>query len=697
MMKRKPYVILLIATIVMSILGGIAYCIVSGTIERWVYNQGLALLSSRFGTVVTLDDINVNLSKRTVSLYGFAMEDRQHRDMIKVDTINVKVALMPLLRHKLVIDRAEMNGVDMRLYKERRDTAANFQFALDAFKKKPASTDIAKDGKRHSKWDFALNTFTLNRTAATWDVLSEARKEPGHIDANHMTLENIQIVQGSVSKTKDSLDVMLKTIRGKERNSGMALRVASFDYKKWRKDSVTLLISYAGVDYQDMRLGGKYVCIRQQRGSLSTKFPMSLRADSLTFTRNNGKPHKRTGKPHRGYFDTGHIDAVMNVDAILRQATRDSIVTDIKGLSAYDRKSGLDIRSLKAIFSMRKDTLALYDMAMRLQHSVISSRKICGVLQRNAQGKAHDVRLTPFDVTSKIVLRDIAKPFAPVLSDFSTPLLLNVTAGGTLSRFDFKDIRVTTRDQRLLLTAQGKMLDVTKRYDLRLNFKDINLTANNGIKEAIVKHFAKKVRMKMLQQMQRLGNIRYKGTLTVAFKREDITGTLFTKYGNADFAFTIDGRSKTMTGIMSSDAFQIGEVMKVNGLGTMKARAAYSFNVASKSHRTNITKGRLPIGWMRATVDSTRFKKIPFKNVSAMIHSDGTTAMGEIAMPKKLFDVSIQFWYTQTDSIQELRFKPKLTRHKKKSSPFAGIKKWKDYMKEAREKAGIKIKGGSKN
>lgn len=285
------------------------------------------------------------------------------------------------------------------------------------------------------------------------------------------------------------------------------------------------------------------------------------------------------------------------------------------------------------------------------------------------------------------MLCDIARPFAPVLSDFTTPLTLSVITDGTLSQMNFRKICVATPDGRLSLTAQGGMQDVTKRYDLRLHFNDICLKARSGIKEIIVGHFAKKVRMKLNSQMRKIGDVRYRGTLSIAFRREDVAGTLFTNYGNADFAFTIDGRSKLMTGIISSDAFEIGKVMNVDGLGTIKANASYSFNVASKTHRTDKTKGRLPIGWLKAKVDSTRFKRITFRNVSAVMHSDGTTAMGEIMMPKKLFDISLRFWYTQTDSVQTLRFKPKLTRKKREPLMLRNVKKWKEYMDEARKRA----------
>ena len=73
---------------------------------------------------------------------------------------------------------------------------------------------------------------------------------------------------------------------------------------------------------------------------------------------------------------------------------------------------------------------------------------------------------------------------------------------------------------------------------------------------------------------------------------------MFTKHGNADFDFVIDNRTKYMTGSISTDSLGLGSVMGIKKLGSIKAGATYSFNVASKSKRPVKHNGRLPIGWM---------------------------------------------------------------------------------------------------
>lgn len=687
MKLRRPGKKAAIAGIATAVIAVAMYCIITGSIQQWIIHQGVRMLSERLETVVRLDSVDVSIAQRRLSLYGFTVEDRLHNNMLRVDTMTMKVALMPLFRSRLEIKRMQMRGVSAMLYKERKDTAANYQFVVDAFRKQQPPKGEVSGGKKHEAFSVALRSLSLSRLTMHWDIHSEPFKEQGKFDPNHIHITNASLAEGSIEKGKAQFILTLRRLQCREHHSGMTLRVDDASFQKWRKDSAMMELWHGDCAWRDMKMRFRSISARQSGGAINMYKPLALHVDSLAYHRNNGRPHKRTGRPHRGYFDAGHVNAVLNADAVLRYATADSTLLDINRMAVCDKASGLDIRSLTASVAKRHDTIAVCNMKMRLPQSRLEAKQMCGTLIRDTEGKAHDVRIRPFRLSAMMTLRDIARPFAPVLSDFTTPLNVSVTTDGTLECMRFSHITVTSRDNRLLLTAKGDMRDVTKRYDLRLHFNDIRLRADRGMKETIVGHFSKKVRMKMIRQMQKIGDIRYRGNVTVAFKRENIEGTLYTKYGNADFAFTIDGRSKQMTGVISTDSLALGSIMNVKGLGSMKAKAYYGFNVASKSRRKVRSNGRLPIGWMNATVEHASFKRIQFRDVSAVMHSDGSTAEGEIVLSKKLFDISLTFWYTQTDSVQSLKFKPRLSKHKQKEPVVRNIKKWRDYLDEARQRA----------
>ncbi len=687
MLIRKPHRITIIAGLSILTLMLVLYLVMVNSLQQWLCDKGAEMLSKEFGTTVRIDSVSISVPGREVVLYGFAMEDRRNVTMIAVDTLGAKVELLPLLHSRLVVNNVNMLGLMAVFYKQRRDTTANYQFVFDVIKSKQHKKRNAGEDAGRSKWSVEVQSAVLDRMKLRWDVFSEPLKTGDTLDGNHLCLDNVCLHLDSILKEQKNLTVKLTALKAEETKSGMALSLGSMKYQSQQQRTVTILLERMKCSYRNRLFGFARLGILQQGVRFSLLKPMKLRADSLTYYYNNGKPHKRTGKPHRGYFDAGHMNAVVNAEATMLYLAKDSIRGEITRMSLHDKASGLSVKNVTALLAKVKDSITVTKMHISLKRTGIYINKVSACLLKNGAGKTVDLGVRPFPLTAKVYLCDISRPFAPVLSDFTTPLDLRVTTGGTMERLNFNDINISTPDKRLRLTAYGDMCDVLKRFDLRLHFYNIRLDARKGIKETIISHFSKKVRMKMVRQITKIGDIRYRGRMGVFFKREDFSGTLFTNYGNADFAFTINGRKKEMTGRISTDSMALGHVMNVKGLGTIKADATYCFNVASRQRRPPEMRGRLPIGWLKAHVDSAKFKGINFTNVSAVMDSNGKTAMGEVFMPKKMFDISLRFWYTQTDSVQNVKFKPRLLKHKNNFNPFADMKKWKDYMKEARKKA----------
>lgn len=678
------------------ILIGIAGAITSAYVQRWLRYKGVELLEAKLGTPVRIDGVDVSLMGREVVLYGIELEDRRLEKMLSIDTLGAKIGLLPLFDDKLTIKDLRCLGVTAFLYKERKDTAANYQFVIDALRnKKPADGD--KDaGRKSSPLDLDVRTAVFDRVRLRWDVYSEPVKGGDTLDANHFCIENVHFRIEEIRRKHKDLTVSVSGLKGREAKSKITLSAGNIGYRSIQDSNVAVNIERMQCSFGDKRIACVALSTTQCGNHLSLDRPMALRIDSMTYYRNNGKPHKRTGKPHRGWFDTGHIDAILNVSADMEYITKDSIKAKVTRMSAHDRASGLYIKEMTTLLSSVRDTITLRDMSLNLRQTAIKAQKAEVQLLKDKGGKTVDLLVKPFTLKAKVCLRDISKPFAPVLSDFTTPLHLSVVTGGRLNDLTFSDIRIHTTDKRLRLTASGVMYDVMKRKELRLHFNNIHLDARRGIKEEIIHHFSKKIRMKMGKQIRRIGDIRYHGRMGVYFKREDFSGTLFTKHGNADFDFVIDNRTKYMTGSISTDSLGLGSVMGIKKLGSIKAGATYSFNVASKSKRPVKHNGRLPIGWMKARIDSARYKGVNIFNVSATVHSDGATATGEVLLPKKLFDISLMFRYTQTDSVQDLKLKPRLLKHKKTSGMQTGQKKWKDYMKEARKRTKARKRKGGK-
>ena len=177
--------------------------------------------------------------------------------------------------------------------------------------------------------------------------------------------------------------------------------------------------------------------------------------------------------------------------------------------------------------------------------------------------------------------------------------------------------------------------------------------------------------------MKALGDISYTGKVGIAFRREDIAGTLFTKYGNLNFDFTLDGNTRHMTGTMSTDSMDLGSIMNIKKLSLARTRATYDFDITSKRKAEALgikRKGRLPIGSLKANVGFGSYGSFKVKNLAADMVSDGREAKGHIDLPGNLIDIDVDFSYIQTDYEQGLRIHPKM-KFTDKVKKFFGLHK----------------------
>jgi hypothetical protein len=484
------------------------------------------------------------------------------------------------------------------------------------------------------------------------DILSAPRKGKDTLDPNHIDIRNLSFVlEGNIQKEYLS-DVVLRDFHVAEKNSGAVFTLQQASYHTHRKKDVDISFEGLRFRYQDKRVKMNTLSVQQHNGHFDFTRPLTLKVDSIFFQNDNHKPRKNFKKPNRGWFDPGHMNAVASLEATVNYLSKDSLYAYVTHIEAVDRASGLDVRNLSAFVSRSKDKITLTNIFLGLMRTRIRISKV------NMKGTT----IEDFPMEAKVYLQDIAKPFAPVLSNFTTPLDLKLVVGGDIDRYLFKKIRITTPDQRLLITGEGDLCDVTKKRDLTLHFWDLFLEASDGVKEQIVNHFSKKTRLKMLREMKALGAVRYKGKVGIFFKRQDISGTLFTRYGDIDFAFTLDGNTRHMSGTMNTDSLNLGAIMNVKNLHISRMNAIYDFDITSKRKAKMLglkRKGRLPIGKLNATLGAGKYGSFNVKNLKAYIESDGAVAEGHIDLPQTLVDIDVDFSYIQTDIEQGLRVHPK--------------------------------------
>ena len=594
------------------IVGGGIYALSTDKVQQWLYARGIALLQETLGTRVKVDKIAVSFSKGGIALYGLEIDDRQNVTMLKVDTLEAMVDLTRIFDRKVEIERVYLHGATGIFYKERKDTAANYQFALDAIKELSHKNDKdkKKEEKKKDKTPLALDLhlLSLQRTYVQWDVKNLPHKRNKFdnslkLDGNHMHIEvnNVQI-------------------RGKL-DDNLPQKLSITDLKTKEK------LSNTAAGFEELTLKMK---------------------DDMSMEANIEKLHGEILYWKFDVEDTGPI----TIHLTQKDGKKTFDMTQPIGLTLNDVKATLS----STVAKIPKVTGSLKFVEVKADSGKMKKKPL--------------IRLDRTSVSARVYLKDLARFKARSLRNFTTPLNLTVDADGELDKLNLRNIHVTTDDKRLNLTAHGVMLDVTKKKQIKFHIKNVNLSARNGIKEQLVNHFAKQVNLKMQKQMQLLGDVRYRGSLDIYTKQQNFRGTLFTKHGNINFSFGLNGYTKYMTGTINTKDFNVGTVMNVKQVGKVSFAAKYNFDIASKkwAKRLGRVKGKLPRGEADGTITEAHLlnDKIIIHKATIGFKSDGFTATGTAMWVKSLFNIGIDFLYHQTASEQYYTYRTFFTKHDKK-------------------------------
>lgn len=506
----------------------------SDAARQIVFQMAIEMLQEKLQTKVTADSISIELLQGQVRLYGMQVNDRDDSLLVHISELHAGIAPHDLLDHKVRVTDAELLGADARLWRD--SLTNNYQFVIDAFKKKHKTTTHKAQTKKHAKWQFVvdIDKVNLQKVHAKWDV--------------------------------------------------------------------------------------------------------------------RHKPRKNTGKPYRGAFDANHVDVMLSMKAKVKQQSDGIYDISINDLNANDISSGFHVRHLEAKARVSKEKIDVNGIIIRLAHSEVGMQPFTIDLKKKRIDK-------PFTLTAEVLLQDIAQPFAPVLSNFTTPLLLTTKVSGQLMSLNVDDIYIHTPDNRLTLKARGVLDSLfAKKEALNLQFRDIDMKATDNMKEQIVMHFAKKMRLKMLRQMKAVGDIRFQGSLGVLYKKEVFEGKLTTRYGYVTTQFTIDGFRRYMTGYINTPSLDMGKVMNIPQLGPVKCRVDFDLNISKKTPRpaTALPNGRLPMGTIKALVYDAQYSNILVPEVELDLKSDGSTATGHLWIPGQMKNMSARVSYVQTDTQQRV-------------------------------------------
>lgn len=133
-----------IIILTLKILGGLVALVVVLLVAVFLYINSSAgqqrllrfatdLLQDKLETKVQIDSVSVNFGTLDVNLIGLDVEDRQQRPLLQTDRIAVSIDKKKLLTHRVEVESAHIDGLRAQVHTP-KDSAANYQFIIDAFK-----------------------------------------------------------------------------------------------------------------------------------------------------------------------------------------------------------------------------------------------------------------------------------------------------------------------------------------------------------------------------------------------------------------------------------------------------------------------------------------------------------------------------------------------------------------------------------
>ncbi len=581
------------------------------SIQDKIISEAKKSLPEELKPVVNIDKFRVNLLNLSATVYGIDVLDQKKRNMLHAESVEAQIKFWQLVRGRIVLKAGEIEGVKLLLLKPSKNTPANYQFVIDAFK---------NDAKKHKKKK----------------VENVSEKRFG-VDVEHAELQNVNI-----------------------RYNNYKIKLARAKYIKNRIGNYVAILEDGNAIWEGKTKKGKVtnqVGFDDITGTFKQSGEKVIHLKKLTYKTDNHKPRKNRDKPKRGFFDIGHLDFVSDLELVINHINKDSVNFTVKKGEIKDSITGFNFTAVNMEIAANKKRIQLKDVYLKQTNTYI--KVPLGEILLPDKEKGTGLRYYARTVSGKAILQDIARPFAPVLKKFTMPLRFKLRFSGTDQAMEFRQIRVGTDDKKLSIAGTGLLRNLKQKEDLMLHFEISDMVVKPGIKDKIINQFSGK--KFMMRQLFTLGTLRYHGDFDILWKKEIFRGLLNTEVGNLKFQFAIDNKEKYLSGNVNTNDVKLGELFEIKGLGPIDCTADFKIDI-SKARTAILRKkvgGKLPIGEIKAQINDCSFKDSHFRNVFAYIKSDGALANGDVELRGNHAALVVNFTFTNTDQMsKKLKIKP---------------------------------------
>ena len=511
--------------------------------------------------------------------------------------------------------------------------------------------DISLIGQRISIYGVRLRDQHRRELLHVGKIWGNFRLMPlfqGRIEVKEFRLEDINALLINSGDGKANYQFLLDKTKKKDKKKKKKEGGGGFKFDLQHAMAKKLHVRYNGQDY--LLEEAVYSFWRDKR---------HVDIKGLHFKTDNHKPRKNTNKPHRGFFDAGHLDMVVSLGLDILRADKDTVQAVLSKCSATDSITGFNFHDISAGITYSNKHINLSDVVVFQTDTRFDIPKADIDLPDKKTDKP--LHYWADSIRVRTYLKDIARPFAPVLKNFTLPLNVKTSLDGYAARVNLRGIHVNSDDNKLVINATGILRHLEKGHDLHLHFEVHDMVAKPGIKDKIINQFT--VKKYMMYQVYALGVVKYHGSFDILWRKQQFRGLLNTEMGNLDFEFQLDGNTKFLSGRVNTDSLNLGKLFKLKKITDIDCAASFNIDISKPrtAERRKEKGGKLPFGTIQAEVRKIGYKNIHIKNIFTNIESDGAVAEGDVTLKGHLTDLMLEFSFTDTDEMHKMKVKkPKL-------------------------------------
>ncbi|MGG9972523.1 translocation/assembly module TamB domain-containing protein [Ferruginibacter sp. SUN002] len=540
------------------------------SVQTWIVKQVASVFSKELKTKVTIQHVDVAFFDK-LEIKGVLVEDRQKDTLLYAGTATINITDWFFFKDKAVLKYIGLKDAVVNM--KRTDTVWNYSFLIDYFSSPKKEKSTTKKGglefdiKRMELENIRFNQIdewlgqnmsvalkNLNVTAEESDFTKKK------INLSSLELNEPIFSQSDYMGNREKLHIP-KPVRDRSKDL--------IPQYKWNNDEWV-------IDIKNIHLTNGVF------GNEKETIDKTLTA---------------------GYFDGKHI-LFSKITGDLKNVhfEKDTLTTDLN-LSTKER-SGFEVKKLQAAFKftpemMEFDKLDLVTNKSRLGNYYAMRYQTFS----DMSSFLHKVTIESNFEKSKINSDDIAF-FAPALKTWNRNFDISGIAKGTIDNFTAKKMLIKSGNTNIDgdITMSG-LPDISNTF---IDFSSRNLETNYNDLVSIIPALKKVTQ----PQLNKLGNIQYKGNFTGFVNDFVAFGTINTDLGNITGDLNLklpENMPEVYSGTVSTTGFQLGNFIGNSQIGNI----AFDGKVKGSGFSTDNVKANLD-----GRVSSFGFGGYTYQNIS---------------------------------------------------------------------------------